>query len=986
MKPNRKQTSRRKSILYKILLPMAAVLLFQSILFYTDIEYGGTVSLLRQNRLDILNEQVINRKNYLENNMRQHWGNISDFNRRISNSVDTYLNQHSYRYQDMDEILQISELLGSVDQSLIDMLRYTQANGAYIILNKPDDNGNLPGLYVHDNDPQASPSDNSDLMFSVAPGSIVKKQGIPMDTLWSARFEVNQLSTTDFYEKPLAAAKSYPDLNLEDLGYWSTPFQIHEGDESLISYTQPLIGADGTIYGVVGSSVRLSYLESLLPYEELSDHHSAYLLALQDKQTFHHVSSAGSEYKNKIGEGADMLVEDTPYYNNIYKLKDNEHMDGEEYACVEKLRLYNVNTPFSSDNWTLSGVASGAELFSFSNEIRSTLLISISITFIIGLIALILAAKRITSPIAKLASQVNSSNREELPDLHKTGIGEIDDLTSSIEQLSRSVANSASRFSRIVDMLEMPIGAFEVVHAEKLVFCTNAFYRLLGIEKHDKTYLSLDEFKSIMKPLNKGKDQDMHNVFRIQINQQKRWIRIRTSEEEGRTLGVMIDVTQDMQERSRIMYERDHDLLTGLLNRRAFLDYTKYHAAGDELKIGAMMFWDLDNLKYVNDTYGHDYGDRYLIKAAEILSQFEAHHAIVARMSGDEFFVFLYQCESKAEATSIIQAIRAQMQEAAIELPDGEQLKIQVSMGLSWYPDDSRDFDELMRYADFAMYQVKNTTKGYYAQFDREHYRRDLFLFQGVEEFDEILNTQNVKYALQPIVDVNSMEIFAYEALMRPQGRMFKTPQDIIRMAQMHSKLDMVEHLTWFKALEVFEQQLQGDTKTRLFVNSIPNISLNDEDLTKLVQRYRPYLGRLVMEIIESEEINDNYMRRKMDFIKTWNAQIALDDYGTGYSGDLTILTYHPSFVKIDMSIIRNIHIDKSRHQLVEMLLAFAKSQNIKLIAEGIETFEELEAVMEMGIDYVQGYFISKPKFTCDPLDQAVLKAMQDIRDNINNK
>ncbi len=276
-------------------------------------------------------------------------------------------------------------------------------------------------------------------------------------------------------------------------------------------------------------------------------------------------------------------------------------------------------------------------------------------------------------------------------------------------------------------------------------------------------------------------------------------------EDELKVLGVVVDVTKEFIEKRKIEYERDFDILTNLLNRRAFHSQIQEKFKNkDELKIAAFIMWDLDNLKYINDTYGHDAGDEYIRCLADILKKFISWNGIVSRLSGDEFYVFIYGYESKDSIRDIINSVKKQMNNTLLKLHDGTEFKIRASAGISWYPDDSTNYDELMRYADFAMYQIKNTIKGEVSEFDINIYNKDSFLLSNREELNKLIDGQLVEYAFQPIVDCKG-KVFAYEALMRPKIKTFSSPIDVIRLARSQSKLYQIERITWFKALKSFK-------------------------------------------------------------------------------------------------------------------------------------------------------------------------------------
>ena len=351
--------------------------------------------------------------------------------------------------------------------------------------------------------------------------------------------------------------------------------------------------------------------------------------------------------------------------------------------------------------------------------------------------------------------------------------------------------------------------------------------------------MSGEEFSSMLGSLMKSTDAEETepNTFIVKFvakNGDIHWLRLKNVNRDTQSFGVLTDVTHEILEKRKIEYERDYDPLTNLLNRRAF------HAAmkeifkhPEQLKTAAFVMWDLDNLKYINDTYGHDYGDKYIIAAANIL-----HHctkfknAIVSRVSGDEFYVFMYGYKDRDTIRARIQTIREQLNTASIRLSEIKDIRIGASAGISWYPDDAANYLTLIKYADFAMYTAKKMEKGQLFEFDKNLYQRDALLLHSKEEFDKMIEDDSLPYAFQPVVDAHTGEILGYEALMRPNYKYLQQPTDVLRVAEAESRLRQVERLTLFNAARNFVRFPECAANKKLFINTLPGQILLEKDLT----------------------------------------------------------------------------------------------------------------------------------------------------------
>ena len=417
-------------------------------------------------------------------------------------------------------------------------------------------------------------------------------------------------------------------------------------------------------------------------------------------------------------------------------------------------------------------------------------------------------------------------------------------------------------------------------------------------------------------------------------------------------------------ERSRIEHERDYDALTGLYNRQAF-----FRVCGElfekprMMRCAALMMTDLDNLKTINDTYGHDWGDIYLRKTAHSLQQGVPSGTVVARLSGDEFLLLFYGYETKEAVRKDIRKLEEGFARSSATLPDGKKLCIRMSGGVAWYPDDAANLDSLKRYADFAMYEVKHSTKGEVREFDMERYRDGIYAMKQRSDFEVLIREQQVDYYFQPIFSARDGHVAAYEALMRPRLPALSSPQRVMELASEMGRLYDIEKLTLFRACECYEA-LEAAGKVEpdalVFVNSIASISLSDEDWASFCAAHKAVLPKLVVEITEEEEMNEEALEKKRNAPGA-PAVFALDDYGSGYSNGSSLLTIAPRYVKVDIAIIRGIDADPDKQQFLKALIEYARPRGVQVLAEGVETMNDLRRVLEMGVDLLQGYGLARP-------------------------
>lgn len=964
-----KAQARNKSILQKFIIPILVIMFAQTVLFACIFLFGGTITRLNDNSFDILTERTSSRRNHLQNEMIQKWSNLGQAETEINATIDAILAAHALTPENINTETS-SQILNAVSGDIISLLRDNSVTDAFIILNS--DTETKQGLYLRDLDPTTNSADNADIQIEHAPPSVTKQLGISLSSSWSPNLQLSVGGeNSKFYYMPFDAALQYPDAQSSNLGYWSLPFVPSNGSaQSVVTYTIPLRTSEGAVYGVLGTGVTMDYLASDLPYEEINiNKKGVYILGVMhgDSTEITDVVTSGPMSNMISGSSGTTTVAADPYREGIYTILGDSRAKNSVYANIQPLRLYNTNTPFENDQWVLSGMIESKYLLDSSYHVMTMVLISFAVSIAFGIISAIIVGRRLTSPITALVHTLRSSSAETELALQKTHIIEIDRLADAVQALNQDVEKTASRFSQIIHAADVSIGAYEYNAAANRVVFSGDFFSMLDLP--ERAHMSGEEFTALMKGLMKNtetqSDADTFVIKFIKKNNDVRWLRLKSTDKDSMSFGVLTDVTREIAEKRKIEYERDYDPLTNLLNRRAFHAKMKeIYRKPDQLKIAAFMMWDLDNLKYINDTYGHDYGDKYIIAAANVLRHFsKLQNAVVSRVSGDEFYVFLYGYESKDSARAVIHSVREEMNSASMLLPDSRQTKIGASAGVAWYPDDATNYSILIKYADFSMYTAKRTEKGQLFEYNSELYERDSFLLNSKEELDQLIDDESLDYVFQPIVNAHTGDIFGYEALMRPDSSShLQEPAAVLRVAEIQSRLQQIEKLTLFNAARSFSKfsEITGDKK--LFINTLPGHMLFGDDITAFETEFHDILDRFVFELIETDRLNDTLTRRKLEYCKTWGAQIAIDDYGTGYSNESILLSLNPDYVKIDIALVHNINADPNRQLLLKNLLAYLRSQNIAVIAEGVENAEEMRLLITYGIDYLQGYYLGAPE------------------------
>ena len=588
-----------------------------------------------------------------------------------------------------------------------------------------------------------------------------------------------------------------------------------------------------------------------------------------------------------------------------------------------------------------------------------------------------------TSQISDLAGRLSVGNYNQPIRLGRTRIEEIDRLAEAIEYLSDNVAESASRLQKIISIADVGIAAFEYDTNSHTIHFMGSINEILKMPPETCQRIPAEKIKEAVAErytIELQVTQDEYKIYSLSHKQLDYWLSMKLLEEKDRIIGVFTDVTKEMKERRKLEYERNYDILTTLMNRRAFSEIMENKLKHPSvMKVAALLMLDLDNLKFINDSYGHDWGDTYLKNMAESLKRIKWEKKITARLSGDEFIVLLYGADTQDELRKEFDQLYIDMNTFKMELPNGERVNVRASGGVAWYPIDSTEYSTLMRYADFAMYQVKNTSKGKYLEFNREQYERDSYLLEGGKELNRFLEERKVEYHFQPIVNAKDGSVFGYEAFIRPKTEMLKTPKELLSVARVQSKLYQIEKMTWFEVMQSYEESRETIGDVKIFVNSIPSQVLSDRDKYQFEQRYGHLISNMVIETTYRVEEDIQNSLKGSSWLQRYHVQTALDGFGSSYNNEKLLLSLSPDYIKIDRELIRNIDLDTNRQMIVGNVITYAKKNNIKVVAEGIETREELQMAICLGADYLQGYYLGIPSKTPTKLALSVTEMIQDV-------
>ena len=418
---------------------------------------------------------------------------------------------------------------------------------------------------------------------------------------------------------------------------------------------------------------------------------------------------------------------------------------------------------------------------------------------------------------------------------------------------------------------------------------------------------------------------------------------------------------------SETLYQQAHfDPLTRLLNRRAFEDRLKESLARSRRdETGLLLFLDLDGFKKVNDTEGHEAGDRMLVVVAERLRAAMRPEDIIARLGGDEFAIIAPGSSEESSITAVCERILSSL--AGPIIVDRMEHTIGTSIGVARYPHDGQELDEIVMKADSAMYRAKEQGGTRFSFFDDSLKQANDHRILVESRLRNAIRQRQLEVHYQPKLNLERWSLDTSEALLRWEDEQLGSvsPQEFIGIAEETGLINNIMPLIVEGASSVLERaELEGINVSCVALNASPKQIMTDgfalSLLSMLDMRGVPH-EKIEIEVTESVLARDvKQVLTELHILRMAGIRVALDDFGTGYSS-LNMLRELPlDVVKIDRAFITELETsDEARHMLSH-LIDIAKVLGLQVVAEGVETDMQLKYLIEHGCDIVQGYLIAR--------------------------
>ncbi|MGR9117658.1 MAG: EAL domain-containing protein [Gammaproteobacteria bacterium] len=559
----------------------------------------------------------------------------------------------------------------------------------------------------------------------------------------------------------------------------------------------------------------------------------------------------------------------------------------------------------------------------------------------------------------------------------QTCLMSVSDITD--KKLSEQQLRLAAAF-----YLELDEGIMVTDARNQIVRVNPAFTTLTGYTEQESIGQALELFKSA------DPDQSAYQAMWESINTTGRWRgelwqrrkngdlyleRLLISTLYGdkgeviRRIWMFSDITEKNRVEEIIRKQANYDELTELPNRRLFLDRLEQaiHKFRRTHRKLALMFLDLDHFKDINDTLGHDMGDKLLKDVAHRLKFGLRDADTLARPGGDEFTLILAELNDLSAVDRVAQYIQNAMMEP-FQLGN-ERCHVSFSIGITICPDDSTELDDLLKKADQAMYAAKQQGRGRFCYFTPAMQEAAQNRLRLTNDLRSALANQQFWVAYQPIVDLATDSIHKAEALLRWQHpeRGLISPAEFIPIAEDTGMIIEIGHWVFHQVVrQVAEWRKIFQANFQVSINkSAKQFHNNGESHSKWFE-YLRHSGlpgdSIVVEITEGLLLDESLIvAEKLVSFSNCGIQLSLDDFGTGYSSMSYLKRFNLDYLKIDQSFVRNLTTDSTDRTLCEVMILIAHKLGMKVIAEGVETDEQKDFLIQAGCDYAQGYLFSKP-------------------------
>lgn len=520
------------------------------------------------------------------------------------------------------------------------------------------------------------------------------------------------------------------------------------------------------------------------------------------------------------------------------------------------------------------------------------------------------------------------------------------------------------------------IGVFKLPHDSNKAYYDKNVASMLHIEGDN---MSKDSFYALLDSLNENQIEDYKNIYMYTAGGETSYIKIKIVYDTDYMLGFVQDVTQIMEARSHKDNANEYDMLTGMYTRDYFIK--RVRSMLSEISGTAqccMAAIHINGIERVDSELNYDKTALCVATAANAIKRFISDNVIIGVKSYKDFFIFFRQM-TKSEISDIMKKMYDAVARCKLTDEFGNTIETRseaytITAGYCWYPSQAATIDMMINYADFALFRAK-ALGSIKREFSAEEYVAECNSYSDSKLLTGLIYDNNFSYCFQPIVSTVDGSVYAYEALMRPKN---SSPLEVLRIAREHGRLYDIERLTFENVLEIISANRARFGEKKIFLNSIPDSMITEYDFNRLCEKYGNIMSQLVIEFTEQADLTGDKIASLRYLFKSKSCMIAIDDYGSGYSNTAAVLSLQPDVIKVDRSLIADINTNVKKQHFLTGIIDFARLNNIKVLAEGVETYDEMSVTIRRGVDFIQGFYTAKPQKEIVPdIPDAVAEQMR---------
>lgn len=656
-------------------------------------------------------------------------------------------------------------------------------------------------------------------------------------------------------------------------------------------------------------------------------------------------------------------------------------------------------------------------------QLRSSFTFVSVLGLFVGIVFVVLFSRSLSQRVTSLRDAAERVSRGGIGSpIHVDGDDELTSLADAFNQMQRQIQSRESALKEAHDTLEMrvekrtkalnesnlqlqqemdgrrrveislkllsqamdqsPVGVFIADTTGRIEYVNDAFVRNTGYSSDGLTGQSFllliqktipsNVARKLIAAINDG--QEWHGEVEIRLEDGHfEWMSllitpVKSADQQiTHFLAIKEDVTVRKQQEAKILHQAQFDGLTDLPNRALAMDRLSQTMASAERqgRKVVLMFLDLDDFKKINDSLGHEIGDKLLMQAASRLKQAVRKNDTVARQGGDEFLIILSDLLEGADAEPVLESILKAFNRSF--LVDGHDLVVTPSIGLAVYPDDGEDPGKLLRNADLAMYQAKEEGRNTFHFYNQAIHDHSLQRLELERELRHALDRDEMELYYQPLIDIRTNRLIGAEALMRWNSRAFGmvSPNQFIGIAE---QTGLIVQLGEWAMQHACQQACLWQNMVPDFLLSI-NVSprqFRSGFITGTIMRslerslFPP--AQLQLEVTEGLLIrNRPEVQESLTTLDRMGVRLAMDDFGTGYSSLSYLKNFPFHTLKIDRSFIHDMTDDPNYRTIVSAAISMGRALGLSLVAEGVETPEQLAILAEEGCDTAQGFLFGRP-------------------------